>query len=65
MAEAKGLSFKQRSEGIDNPRILALDIGTTTLRAHIYDKNVCLCSSAERKVNVIFLHYSVNDVLIT
>ena len=48
MAEA--LSFRTLGSTTENPYVLALDVGTTTVRCHIYDKHAQIKGSGSRKV---------------
>ena len=33
-----------------SPLVLSLDVGTTTIRAHVYDAQIRVCGSSQRKV---------------
>lgn len=47
---AKSDNVKQEKT-IENPYIISLDIGTTSLRSHIYDKNGCIRGSSSKRVS--------------
>ena len=38
----------------ENPYIISLDVGTTSLRSHVYDKNGSIKGSSSKRVSVIF-----------
>lgn len=38
--------------------VLALDIGTTVIRAYVYDKNVAVLGSSHTKVRLLFYKFS-------
>ncbi len=48
---AEGLSWKSLGSFVENPYVLALDVGTTTIRCHIYDKHAQIKGSGFRKVS--------------
>ena len=52
MAEA--LLYRTLGSTAENPYVLALDVGTTTVRCHVYDKHAQIKGSGLRKV--ICLH---------
>ncbi|CAC5413228.1 GK5 [Mytilus coruscus] len=50
---AKSDSVKQEKKPIENPYIISLDIGTTSLRSHIYDKNGCIRGSSSKRIELL------------
>ena len=53
MAEA--LSFRVLGSSVENPYVLALDVGTTTIRCHVFDKYAQIKGTGSRKVS--FAHF--------
>ncbi len=63
---AEGLSWKAVGSCAENPFVLALDVGTTTIRCHIYDKHAHIKGSGFRKVCIhcpSVSDFSLNPVL--
>lgn len=46
-------SESENKKNIENPYIISIDIGTTSLRSHIYDKNGNIKGSSSKRVSEI------------
>ena len=51
MAEA--LSYRTLGSSVENPYVLALDVGTTTIRCHVFDKSAKIKGTGIRKVSFV------------
>jgi len=47
-------SESENKQNIENPYIISIDIGTTSLRSHIYDKNGNIKGSSSKRVSDFF-----------
>lgn len=49
-AMAEALSYRSLGAATRNPFVLSLDVGTTTMRCHVYDKRARIVGSGFKKV---------------